>query len=342
MKEKVFIGISGGIDSAASVLLLKEQNYEVIGVYLQIIQPLENHKELEVQLGINIIICNVELEFTEKIVNNFISAYINGETPSPCTECNDKIKWQKIREIALLNGGKYWATGHYCQTEVIDGYTYVKRGIDQIKDQSYYLWKLDQEILENALFPLGEYTKQDIYIMMKAKGYDKLVEKPQSMSICFLKNKTLAEFLTKNISADIIKQGEIIDTNGNIIGKHNGYPIYTIAQKKSMGLPKNHCVIKINRKENKLITGHKHTLFCNSITISNWKFTNLNEVLNCKSLKCIVRGVGENPEGFAEIKIVSNTLAEVKLEYSAWAVTNGQPVVFYIDNRVVGGGYAQQ
>lgn len=339
MSKKVFVGISGGIDSAASVLLLKEKGYDVVGVYLYINKPLENIISLKKELGIDIIINDVREEFSSNIIDNFVSAYIAGETPSPCVECNDKIKWQKLRQIALENGGDYWATGHYCQTVKIDNKIYIKKGVDSLKDQSYYLWKLDQDILSGALFPLGSYTKSNVYSFMREKGYTDLVEKPQSMSICFLNKLSVAEFLRQNIKSDILQKGNIVNEKGDIIGSHMGYPLYTIAQKKGMGLPKGYCVSKIIPKQNKLIVAHRDSLNTTVLIIKNWKFVDIDMIINNPKLTVIVRGVGENPEGEVVVEILSDTLAKVKLSSPAWAVANGQPVVFYIEDVVVGGGY---
>lgn len=339
MNKKVFIGISGGIDSAASVLLLKEQGYEVVGVYLYINKPLDDILVLEKELGIKIIVNDVRREFSSSIIDNFVSAYIKGETPSPCVECNDKIKWQKLREIALANGGDHWATGHYCKTVEVDGKIYIKKGIDPLKDQSYYLWKLDQDILRGAIFPLGNYNKSEVYSLMRERGYKNLVEKPQSMSICFLNKLSVSQFLKLNIDSDIMSKGEIVNENGEHIGFHMGYPLYTIAQKKGMGLQKGFCVSKIIPDQNRLVVSHRDTLNCSELLIRDWKFVDMDSAIRNEELTIIVRGVGENPKGRVGVEILSDTLARVKLSSPAWAVANGQPVVFYIGDRVVGGGY---
>ncbi len=340
--KRVFLGISGGIDSAASVLILKELGYEVVGVYLQIHTPLTDHEELQDRLGIKIIINNVSDIFNANIIDNFVNSYMMGLTPSPCVECNHSIKWKIIRQMALENGCNNWATGHYCNVSKHNGTYYIERGLDPIKDQSYYLWKLEQDILEGAIFPLGNYTKAQIYDMMREKGYQKIVNKPQSMSVCFLKDKGLKLFLEENLpTTNDLKGGDILDTDGNIIGKHDGYPFYTIAQKKGLGLNNGKCVIDIVPETNRLIVGNRNDLFTKEIIISNYYFGNL-EDLSSNNIVANVRGIGENPKGFAQIKILDRNKAKISLEYPAWAVTKGQPVVFYCQNRVIGGGYAEE
>ena len=339
MNEKVFIGISGGIDSAASVLLLKEQGYCVVGVYLQIVKPLENKEFIEKQLGIDIIIEDVGTEFSSIIVDDFLHSYAKGETPSPCVECNNKIKWRKLYDIAQRNGGGLIATGHYCKTQKVGDKFYISRAADPLKDQSYYLWGLDQDILSKALFPLGECSKQYIYEFMKSKGYSYFVDKPQSMSICFMNGKTLPQFLTERLDKSVLKSGDIVNDAGEVVGTHSGYPLYTIAQKKGLKLPAGTCVTSIDSAHNKLVIGSKDDLYSSNLRVRDWKFTDIDEVLNSQNLNVIVRGIGVNPTGAAKVVIVSETIADIELSSPAWAVTSGQPVVFYIEDRVVGGAY---
>lgn len=341
MDKKVFIGISGGIDSAASVLLLKEQGYDVVGVYLQIVKPLEDKHFLEQQLGIKIIIDDVGKEFSTLIVDDFLRSYSVGQTPSPCVECNHKIKWRKLYEIAKRNGGGLIATGHYCQKQKVGDKFYVSRAVDNSKDQSYYLWGLEQDILSQAIFPLGNCTKQYIYEFMRSKGCDYFVNKPQSMSICFMNGKKLPQFLSERLSSNLLKIGDIIDSNGKIVGVHNGFPLYTIAQKKGLELPNGTCVTAIDANQNRLTVGSKEELYRKNITIRNWRFTDLSEVQNATNMTVTVRGIGRNPSGTAKVHIISDTLAEVELTSPAWAVASGQPVVFYIEERVVGGAYCK-
>ena len=339
IKKKVILGISGGIDSAASVLLLKQQGFLVVGVYLQMTSVIPDIDNLEQTLGIDIIVKDVRLLFKSCILDNFVSEYLEGRTPSPCVECNYLVKWKMLREIALENDAQNWATGHYCRTQKTDGKYYVRRGVDELKDQSYYLWKLDQDILNGALFPLGEYTKDQVYELMGNKGYQVFVKKKQSMGICFLLGQNLKDYLLENSADGVIKPGKIVDANGLEVGNHKGFPLYTIAQKKGMGLPKGECVVDIVPSENQLIVGTRDSLYITQIEIINYSFVDIEKIKECENLKMIVRGVGENPEDFVKLYFISETEAIACLDNPAWAVTRGQPVVFYIDDLVVGGAY---
>lgn len=340
-KGKVFIGISGGIDSAASVLILKNRGYSVTGVYLKTCPQSEDIKSLERLLKVDIIEKDIQSEFQNQIVQPFIEDYINGLTPSPCTECNPKIKWKYIQQTAIEHSADLWATGHYCNIEKVNDIYYISKGLDSKKDQSYYLWQLNQETLQGAMFPLGNLTKEQVYQMMKEQGYIGLVEKAQSMGVCFLKKKNYKELLLemrpelKNLNG-----GDIIDSKGNFISKHCGYPFYTIAQKKGLDIPKGYCITEIDSQRNLITIGDKHSLYSKEVTIINWQLNCIEEVLQCDKLEAKVRGIGINPKGFCKIEILDTKL-KVTFDNPAWAVAKGQPIVFYIKNRLVGGGYVE-
>ncbi len=339
----ILVGISGGIDSAASVLLLKEQGYRVTGLYIQMHSPLDNHRELEQSLGITILIHDASELFQREIINKFVGAYMKGETPSPCVECNDKIKWREIYSVATAKGFTRWATGHYCRKVQLNGKYYISRGKDSTKDQSYYLWRLGQTILKGAVFPLGDYTKAEVYQLMGEKGYDSLVERAQSMGVCFLKGENYNNFIKNRVQGiEYLEGGEVINTQGEVIAHHRGYPFYTIAQKRGLDIDNGLCVIDIDVKNNRLIVGNKESLYQKELNLRDCQFVCEQEIKRRDDIVTIVRGIGLNPQGGSQIKIEENRGAKVLLEGEAWAVTLGQPVVFYIDQRVVGGGYISQ
>lgn len=341
-RGKVFIGISGGIDSAASVLILKNKGYSVTGVYLKTGSQGEDIKSLEALLQIEIIERDIQSEFQKQIVQPFVEDYIKGLTPSPCTECNPKIKWRYIQQTAMEHSAELWATGHYCNIEKVNGIYYISKGIDPKKDQSYYLWQLSQQTLQGAVFPLGRLTKEQVYQMMKEQGYRGLVERAQSMGICFLKKRSYKELLLEmRPELRNLNHGEIVDAKGDAIAKHCGYPFYTIAQKKGLNLPKGYCITEIDPQKNRITVGNKEILYSKQITLTNWQFNCIEEALHCNQLEAKVRGIGINPKGFCNIEVKGAKL-QVTLDHPAWAVAKGQPVVFYIKNRLVGGGYVEE
>lgn len=342
-KEKVFIGVSGGVDSAAAVLILKNKGYDVVGVYIDMLGEQNNDIEvLKKRLNIDIIVVNAQKEFEERVIKPFVEDYINGETPSPCSVCNPLIKWDILIKTANKYSGESAkvATGHYAQIVERNSLLYVAKAKDELKNQSYYLWRLSQDVLKRAIFPLGEYLKTELKEMMSKEGYDFVAKKKESMGVCFLGGKPYQELLLKRVpELKNLAGGELIDSENKVIGHHNGYPFYTLAQRKGLPIDKGKCVIKIDKNTNKLFVGTPNDLKTRELIVKDYLITDEDEFFSSKELSINVRGIGENPKGYCKVeRIEHNRRLSVKiLDDDAWAVTAGQPVVFYIDNIVVGG-----
>ncbi|MEG1635683.1 MAG: tRNA 2-thiouridine(34) synthase MnmA [Rikenellaceae bacterium] len=339
----VSVGVSGGVDSAATVLMLKNQGFSVKGVHFSVLS--ENNSDyiskLSESLEIDIIECNVSKIFDKNIVTPFISDYMSGRTPSPCVECNPMIKWSVVRSCAEQIGASVWATGHYARVVKQNGFYYVARGADILKDQSYYLWKLDQQTLAGALMPLGSYSKVEIKKYMENKGFMALSHQKESMGVCFLGPGGYKELLRERVP-DIhnLCGGEIVDRTGKVVGTHDGYPFYTIAQHRRLGIDKGLCVVEIDKANNRLVIGDENELYVDNFFVENYQFINRDEIAESGVLEVKVRGVGRNPVGYCKVDFVDDKLLRVSLlTSSAWAIANGQPAVFYIKERVVGGGY---
>lgn len=339
---KVFLGVSGGVDSFASALLLKDRGYDVTGVHILMDGVCrEDIDSLSRNLGIEIIVQDASALFREKVIDNFIDTYVDGGVPSPCVECNRYVKWQTLKKVADAHGGGFLATGHYCRTERIGTLFFIRKGVDNLKDQSYYMWGLGQDILSRALFPLGELTKPEVKAFVSEHGYQTLTKRNESMGLCFMGGKKLRDYLIEQrIGLKALEGGEIVDKNGTVIGKHSGYPFYTLAHKKGLSLPAGKCVINVDKVNNRLLIGDHKDLFTNILHIKNMYITSQEMLLNCKQLTVKVRGVGSNPAGFATIRIFG-TEAEITLSEPAWAVAEGQPVVLYDGDLVLGGGIIQ-
>lgn len=335
----VFLGVSGGVDSFASALILKDMGYDVIGVHLLMDGVCkEDITALSENLGIKIIVHDASSLFNEKVINNFINTYVDGGVPSPCVECNQYVKWKSIQEVADAHGGGLLATGHYCRIEQKDGLFFIRKGVDNLKDQSYYLWGLGQDILKRALFPLGELTKTEVKEFVSRHGYQAITKRNESMGLCFMGGKKLREYLLDH-KAELreLEGGAMIDQNGTILGKHSGYPFYTLAQKKGLSLPAGKCVINVDKVNNQLLIGNNNDLYTNVLYIKNMYIISPEMLLSCQQLTIKVRGVGVNPMGYATIK-VNNTEGKITLTDAAWAVAEGQPVVLYDGDIVLGGG----
>lgn len=336
---KVFLGVSGGVDSFASALILKDMGYDVIGVHLLMDGVCkEDIAALSESLGIEILIHDTSALFQEKVIDNFINTYVNGGVPSPCAECNQYVKWKSLQQVADANGGGFLATGHYCRIQESGAHFFIRKGVDNLKDQSYYLWALDQDILSRALFPLGEFTKTKVKEFVARHGYQAITKRNESMGLCFMKGKKLHEYLLENRpELKELEGGEIIDKDGAVIGKHCGYPFYTLAQKKGLSLPVGKCVINVDKVNNRLLIGDSSDMFTKTLHLKNMYITSLEMLLNCQQLTVKVRGVGVNPTGYAKIKM-NGTDAVITLSDDAWAVAEGQPIVLYDRDIVLGGG----
>lgn len=341
--------MSGGIDSATALIVLKEQGYEVTGVYLFMRgervedEVLEQLRSITEHTDIQIIIHDIREQFQHCVVNPFIDGYLRGETPSPCAECNPLIKWKSLVEVADAHGGGLVATGHYCRVKKYNDHYYPLKGSDPLKDQSYYMWQLSQEVLSRAYFPLGSITKSEVREFMRNYGWDVMVEKRESMGVCFLEGKSYDKWLIDN-GVDI-GVGEVVDIEGRVIGEHRGYPFYTLAQKRGFTLHKKErgfAVIAIDSEANRLVVGDSATLQSDTIYIKRWQFVSLEEALTDEHIEVKVRGVGVNPMGYCRLQQDGDLMKVTLCSDTAWAITKGQPVVFYINDRLIGGGIVER
>lgn len=339
----VSVGVSGGVDSAATVLMLKNRGFNVKGVHFSVFdgERVDYIEKLSESLEIDIVDINVSELFDRNIITPFVNGYMDGSTPSPCVECNPAIKWNAVRGFGEKIGALNWATGHYARVVERDGFYYVSKGIDPLKDQSYYLWKLDQTTLAGAIMPLGESSKSDIKKYMNDKGFHILSGQKESMGVCFLGGGGYKKLLRDRVeSIDRLRGGDIVDRRGEKVGSHDGYPFYTIAQYRGLNIEKGLCVVEIDAQNNRLIIGDEKELYIDQFLVENYSFVNHDEIVNTHTLEIKVRGIGRNPNGYCKVDFLGNNILNVKiLTDNAWAIAKGQPVVFYIGERVVGGGY---
>ena len=241
MKEsnkRVLVGMSGGIDSTATCLMLQEQGYEIVGVTMRVWgdEP-QDARELAVRMGIEHYVADERVPFKDTIVKNFIGEYRQGRTPNPCVMCNPLFKFRMLIEWADKLGCDWIATGHYSRLEERNGYIYIVAGDDEKKDQSYFLWRLGQDVLRRCIFPLGNYTKQTVRDYLREKGYEAKSKEGESMEVCFIKGD-YRDFLREQcpeLDAEI-GPGWFVSSEGVKLGQHRGFPYYTIGQRKGLGL----------------------------------------------------------------------------------------------------------
>ncbi len=337
-KQKVTIGLSGGVDSSVATVLLKKQGYELNAVFLKLFkgQTEKPAKQIAKHLNIPFTIIDFQKEFKKYVIDYFLKQYSIGRTPNPCIICNQKIKFGLFLQKALESGANYIATGHYVKK--ISNQDRYKLLIpkDKQKDQSYFLWTLTQHKLKHILFPLGNYNKSEVYQL--AKKFSLPYSKKESSDICFLKNTKIKLFLKKYLK---LKKGDIIDVKGKILGKHNGLALYTIGQRQNIGIggigP--YYVVKMDFQNNNLIVTnladekqlYKKELLANKINWISGKRPQL-------PLKCAAKIRYRQELASVIVERKNKTELKVLFNKPQRAITSGQSIVFYNKNELLGGG----
>ncbi len=342
--------MSGGIDSTVAIHQLQQSGFEVIGATLNIsldgnksITNVSKAAELASFFNIEHHVIELGSSFQNKVIDYFTQEYLKGRTPSPCVVCNAEIKMQYLYEYANKYNCNKIATGHYVNVIQDNGIFYITKGIDKQKEQSYFLWNLSQEILAKCVFPLGKLYKKDILKKAKNIGLNDLVNNNESMSICFLQSKDYRDFLDEQIPElkHQLQNGDILNSKGEIIGKHSGYPYYTIGQKRGLNLNSgttNQYVAKIDSQNNRLITSSKQEIISKEVECDKFYFNNPSFISSSKRVFIRIRGF-DYQEPTAGTICKKNNKLQVVFDTPVWAITPGQPMVFYVDNRVVGGAY---
>ena len=350
MPKRVLIGMSGGVDSSVSALLLKKAGYEVIGATMKLFTPkcnlkdscggdkgIEDAKKICKQLDIPHYVIDNTKEFDEKVIQNFISEYSNARTPNPCIECNKYLKFGEFYKKSLELNCDYIATGHYAKIEYSDKYkSYIMKKSDSLKkDQTYFLYGINKEILPKILFPLEKFPDKDEVRKIARDNRLELAEKTDSQEVCFIPDDDYAGFVCKHTKP---KAGNIVLKDGTILGTHNGLIHYTIGQRKGLGIAYKEplYVLKLNTNTNEVIVGSEKELYSNRLYASELNFLvdiNLNEPINVMA-KVRYRAKEAN----AILYPPENGICKVEFEEPQRAITPGQSVVFYDRDVVLGGG----
>ena len=335
--------MSGGTDSSVAALLLQDAGFEVTGVTFRFYEKegnteyLDDARDLCHRLGIQHIISDQRELFRSKIIDYFISEYMAGHTPVPCTLCNNYLKWPLLRHIADQMGIYHLATGHYVQKEHIDGHWHIRNGADEDKDQSFFLWGLPQDILERMVLPMGGLTKLRAREIAEERGFMKAAHKKDSLGVCFCPMDYRA-FLRENVPAEAIQRGQFVDLEGNFIAWHEGYPFYTLGQRRGLGIDLNQAVFveDIVPAENKVVLGDLKSLERSDMWLKDWNIVNPSQFLGKDDV--IVKIRYRKQSNRCTVTQLSDNTLHVQLHEPLTAIAPGQAAAFYRDNILLGGG----
>lgn len=344
--------MSGGVDSSVAAYLLKEQGYDVIGVTMQIWQEDKEYEEREGgccslsavddarrvadKIGIPFYVLNFRDSFKKNVIDYFIDEYMEGKTPNPCIACNKYLKFDELLKKAQGIGADYIATGHYAKIEEHNGRYILVKSDDDKKDQTYALYNMTQEQLAHALMPCGEYTKDRIREIAKEIGLD-VHNKKDSEEICFISDNNHGKYISEAMPGKV-KQGNFVDKDGNILGKHKGIVYYTIGQRKGLGLAMGRPVFvtDINPLTNEVVVGAEEDIFKTDLICKDINFIAFDNLDKSLELKAKIRYSAK--PATATITPLENGKVRVSFKEKQRAITKGQSVVFYLDDLVVGGG----
>ncbi len=350
-KERVLVAMSGGVDSSAVCLMLKEKGYDVIGMTMRVWdlshQFSQGNKlpdfilsaqELAERLNIPHHVVDVREDFRQNIVAYFINEYCAGRTPNPCVLCNRNFKFRILEDMANELGCDFIATGHYVKTQTYSGKTYLLMGEDIRKDQSYFLWRVPQNALSRCIFPLGGMQKTDVRLYLDEQGFSVRARQSESMEICFVEND-YRDFLRQECPklADKVNGGYYVDTAGKKLGQHSGVPFYTVGQRKGLGIALGApaYVVRLNAEKNTIVLGDSEALLTQTFFVEMPEWVDETEFFGHPYLTVRVR-YHTHPVACTVERLADNRLI-VRTAQPVSAITPGQSAVFYIGQRLVGG-----
>ncbi len=359
-KGKVLVAMSGGIDSTVTALMLNEQGYEVVGITMKTwdyassggskketgccnIDSFNDARMAAVQHGFPHFILDIREEFGDFVIENFVDEYLAGRTPNPCVMCNTHIKWRALLKRADALDCEFIATGHYANIhQHTNGRFFLSRGKDETKDQSYVLWGLEQDLLSRTILPLGTYHKTEIRQMAVDYNYPELAKKSESYEICFVPDNDYRGFLKRRIPdlSQKVEGGNFIDKTGKILGKHKGYPFYTIGQRKGLdiALGKPVYVTGIQPDTNTIMLGDEEDLNQSEMLVGklNWqKHQGITDGMEA------ITKVRYKDKGSLSNLYTHDKGIHVKFYQDAKSIAPGQSAVFYEGDDVIGGGIIQ-
>jgi len=355
-KGRILVAMSGGIDSTVAAMMLHEEGYEVVGITMKTwdyassgssgketgccsLDSINDAREIAVKMGFHHFIIDIRDEFGDYVIDNFVDEYISGRTPNPCILCNTHIKWEALLKRADAMDCEFIATGHYARIAKANDRYYVSKGKDQRKDQSYVLWGLSQTCLERTQFPLADLDKEEIRQMARDWGHANLALKPESYEICFVPDNDYRGFLKRRKPGleDEVKGGLFVDREGNVIGNHEGYPFFTIGQRKGLGkaFGKPMYVTEIQAESNTVVLGEVEDLLRNGMMVYKLNSMKYKKIPERDDIHTMVR---YNDAGTMGTTKFTKDKLEVIFQANVRGVAPGQSAVFYEGDDVLGGG----
>ncbi len=343
MGKGVLLGMSGGTDSSVAALLLQEQGYEVTGITFRFHEDegdtayLDDAREVAAQLGIRHLTYDAREVFRQTVEDYFVREYLAGRTPVPCTLCNNLLKWPLLCRVADREDIPHVATGHYVRTVTDGGLHYIVRGADPDKDQSFFLWGLPQEVIRRMVLPMGGRTKAEVRRLAAERGLRKAAVKRDSLGVCFCPGDYRL-YLRARVADGRIRPGWFYDEDGTPLGRHEGYPFYTIGQRRGLGLWLNRPVFvkDIDPTTNRVTLSPLSSLERREMVLTDWRVVRPDDVLGRSDVDVRIRY--RKQLNRATVTLLPDGRLHVRLHEPLTAIAPGQAAAFYRGDRVLGGG----
>lgn len=344
-KKSVLLGMSGGTDSSVAAMKLQEAGYEVTGVTFRFYdaegsaEHLEDACALAARLGIEHITYDARDEFHSRVIRYFLDEYLAGRTPVPCTLCNNELKWALLAKIADEKGIYWISTGHYVRKVLQGDHYFIAPAVDEDKDQTFFLWGLRQDILQRMLLPMGEMTKADARTYAAARGFERVATKKDSIGVCFCP-LDYRSFLKREVPVEQLPgRGRFVDEYGAFLGWHEGYPFYTIGQRRGLGIHLNRVVFvkEISVERNEVVLAPLSSLYKEEMYLKDWNLVDDLRVLQAEEV--IVKIRYRKQANRCRVTLTAENLLRVHLIDPLESIAPGQAAAFYAaDGLLLGGG----